>query len=522
MTLKPREVFEIHRLLDAGESKEAIGRELGISVPTIMRYLRAPEAALTKGTRQRPSLLDPFREKIDRMLEECPSASAVVIYQRLAAEGYAGKVTILKDHLRQKRGRPRRTYLRFESLPGDCFQVDWGHFGHLAYGRHVRPLYCFAMIECFSRMLYLQFTHSVKLDVFLDCHLQAFRFFGGCCREIVVDNMKTAVVERDGRLVRFNEKYLDFLRRVHAVPYACTPGAPHEKGKVENIVGFIRHNFFPLRRFKDLHDVNEQAARWRDEVANVRVHETTGERPADRFKRVSLRTIAGLEGYDSREVFLTTGPQDLVHFDANRYSIPFWAAGKDLVVKASADTVTIYSGKDIVARHERCWSKYQSVVKPQHRDGMTSQTQKAYVSGLQEVLVGMGPVAAQYLQSLHLSTLPIRRTLQHLVDLKDRFGNQALLRAMRIALEKNLAGTDYIEQILLQLSSPHREIPRLELKDHPELSNLRLSQIDLAVYDSVLLTKGSHHDDEEPRHREGGDQGDAGAALPRPDGRKAR
>jgi transposase len=498
MTLQPRDVFEIHRLRDGGASKEAIGKELGVSVPTVRRYLAAPERALVKGTRRRPSLLDPFKEKIDAMLETCRSVSAVVVRQRLAADGYTGGLTILKDYLRGVRGRPVRTFTRFESLPGECFQVDWGHFGTILYGQHARPLYCFAMIDCYSRMLYLRFTHSMKIDVFLDCHVQALVFYGGCCREVVIDNMKTAVIERQGRLVRFNDKYLDLLRRVGMVPYACAPGAPHHKGKIENTVGFIRHNFFPLRRFTDLADVNEQAAQWRDQVANTRIHATTGERPVERFARVPLRPITGLEGYDSREVFLTTGPQDLrVHFDANHYSIPFWAAGKKLVVKSSADTVTIYAGNDVVARHARAWGRHQTVTNPLHRGGMTSRAQKAYVTGLQEVLAAMGPAAAQYLERLQRSSLPIKRTLQHLADLKDRFGNQALLDAMRAAIDKDLVGAEYVEQLLLQLSCPPQQIPRLEIANHPELSRLRLSEVDLALYDTVLLSRrGDDHDDE--------------------------
>jgi transposase len=491
MTLTRRQVFEIHRLLEAGASKEAIGRRLGISVPTVTKYIEDPEGGPGQGTRDRASILDPFKGKIDLMLEECEDASAVVIHQRLVEEGYGGRLTVLRDYLRNKRPKKTRTYWHFESLPGGCFQVDWGSFGTLGYGQHRRPLFCFAMIECFSRMLYLCFTHSEKLEVFIDCHLQAFRFFGGSCKEVVVDNTKTAVIERDGKLVRFNETYLDFLRRVHAVPYACTPRAAWEKGKIESSIGFIRKNFFPLRTFKDIFDLNDQAARWRDGVANVRVHETTGEKPVERFKQVSLRPLDGLEGYDGREKLLTTGPQDLrIRFDANRYSIPFWAAGKPLVVKASADTVTIYAGKDIVARHERCWGKYQSVINPLHREGMTSETHKAYVSGIQQVLLGLGPGAMDYLKALEHASLPMKRTLQHLVDLKDRFGSQALLRAMRLSLERRVLGADYVEQILLQLSHPATDIPRLELKERPELSQLCLSEVDLAAYDNVLIRKG--------------------------------
>jgi len=91
--------------------------------------------------------------------------------------------------------------------------------------------------------------------------------------------MLTAVIEREGSLIRFNEAFLEFLRPFAIVPYACNVRSPHEKGKVEKgAIHYIRYNFWPLRSFNDLKDVQAQADHWRDHVANLRVHSTTEER----------------------------------------------------------------------------------------------------------------------------------------------------------------------------------------------------------------------------------------------------
>ena len=104
--------------------------------------------------------------------------------------------------------------------------------------------------------------------------------------EIVVDNMLTAVTERYGRIIRFNDAFLDFLRPFKIVPVACNIRSPQEKGKIERSIQYIRQNFWPARTFTDLMDVQNQVNQWRHTVANVRIHQTTGEKPIDRFARV--------------------------------------------------------------------------------------------------------------------------------------------------------------------------------------------------------------------------------------------
>ena len=122
-----------------------------------------------------------------------------------------------------------------------------------------RKLYALAVIESYSRMLYVQFTHSQNQDSLHQCLLNAFIFFAGTPEQIVVDNMLTAVIERQGSLIRFNDAFLDFLRPFKIVPVACNVKAPHEKGKIEAVIKFLRQNFWPLRSFADLCDVQGQA-----------------------------------------------------------------------------------------------------------------------------------------------------------------------------------------------------------------------------------------------------------------------
>jgi len=102
--------------------------------------------------------------------------------------------------------------------------------------------------------------------------------------------MLTAVTERVGSMIRFNESFLGFLRPFGIRPLACDIRAPHEKGKIENSIKYLWYNFWPLRTFTDLDDVNHQVVAWL-EKANQRVHQTTQEKPVDRFVKQPLRAL---------------------------------------------------------------------------------------------------------------------------------------------------------------------------------------------------------------------------------------
>jgi transposase len=173
-----RSVFEIHRLKDAGGSERQIARRLRIGRKTVSKYLDHPERTVSE-RKPTASKLDTYRERIDSFLEEFPDVKAPVVLQRLKKEGFAGEITIVRSYLQGKRerNRNREAFIRFESAPGKQIQIDWGHFGALTYGKAVRKLYALAVIESYSRMLYVEFTHSQKQEALHQGLINAFRFF---------------------------------------------------------------------------------------------------------------------------------------------------------------------------------------------------------------------------------------------------------------------------------------------------------------------------------------------------------
>ena len=481
-------IFEIHRLSDLSWSERKIARHLCIGRRTVKKYLHNPQ--LSAKRRKRASKLDAYRELIDQLLEQEPEVKAPDVLQRLQQQGFDGKITIVRDFLLKLRGQKiyRTPYIRFESPPAKQMQIDWGHFGHLQYGQTKRKLYALAVIESYSRMLYVQFTHSQKQDTLHQALFNAFRFFGGTPQEIVVDNMLTAVIERQGSLIRFNGAFLEFLRPFKIVPVACNRAAPHEKGKIEAAIKYLRQNFWPLRTFTDLADVQLQVSHWLTTVANVRIHQTTGEKPKERFDAVHLRSLPELVP-DCRQTCPAKVHKDFaVRFDGNCYSCPPWTIGKNVTIKADAFTVSIYLNQKKIAVHQRSWQRKKRIESPAHLQQVKKLQKKLWHDKQVAAFLSLGQTAVDYFKALVEAGQPIKKNVLKLLHLKDEYGSASLLYAIQKATAFNAYGADYIENILYQEMTPKYQHPPVKLKDDT-LNHIRLTQPSLADYDAYVVKR---------------------------------
>ena len=488
--LDKRTIFEIHRLRNDGWSQRRIARQLRVNRKTVIRYLQNPEMNTPKRS-PRLSKLDPYQDLIDQFLEQDPQVHATVVLQRLQDAGFDGKISILRDYLHEKRGQSKnpRAFVRFESAPGHQCQIDWGHFGSIQYGNTKRRLYCMAVIESHSRLLYLEFTHSQRQETLHRCLLNAFRFLGGTPREIVSDNMLTAVIERDGFLIRFNDSFLEFLRPFAIVPYACNVRSPHEKGKVEKgAIHYIRYNFFPLRSFDNLKELQQQADQWRDHVANIRIHSTTGERPIDRFKPEAMRSLPPFlpdcRDTDSVKVY----PDFCVRFDANNYTVPPWAIGRQVIVKADTQTLAVYLKNKVIATHLRSYKRKERIELPAHLEAARKQQRRFWQSQYVRAFISLGEEAKTYLERLANTQQPIKKNLKKLLALKEEYGSYALTEAIKKATLHNAYGAHYIENILYQEMTPKTNHPPVRLKDE-NLNNICLEKPALAEYDAFVVKR---------------------------------
>jgi len=483
-----RTLFEIHRLKDMQFSIRQIAKTLNLDRGTVKRYIKHPDIS-SKPRQGRPSKLDPFRESIKEMLEQYPKVKAPVVLREIMDKGFDGEITIVREYLRLlKDTGGKQAFIRFESQPGQQIQIDWGHFGSLVYGDSSRKLYALAVIESHSRMLYVGFTHSQKQEALHQCLVEAFRYFGGTPKEIVVDNMLTAVTERVGSMVRFNESFLDFLRHFSITPVACNIRAPHEKGKVENSIKYLRNNFWPLRTFSDLEDVNHQVMAWLNTIANQRLHQTTGQKPVQRFVKDALRPLPNpLPDFRETETLLVY--KDFgIRFDTNVYTVPPRLVGKSVTLKADSRTISVYYKEKQVATHVRTWKKKQRIDLPSHSEQVKKLKKRVFMDKQIMIFMSLGQEAVDYLEKLAYASQPLKKTILRLLVLNDDYGTASLIYALKKALKHKLYGFAYVQNILYQEMTPSIRHQPVALKNEA-LNQIRLPRPNLAEYDAIALKR---------------------------------
>lgn len=291
--LTAEERMELEVLKKHGAGIRELARVTGRSRNTVRRYLREGEAAaVRKAGPKRLEKLDPFKDYIvERVKAAAPDRIlAAVLFREIKARGYGGGETRVKQFVRGLVPAPApEPVVRFETEPGHQMQADWATMGHGG-----DKLKVFIATLGWSRVAYVEFCDDERVETLIRCHENAFLAFGGVPREVLYDNVRTVVIERNtyGRGVhRFHAGFLDYARHAGVLPRLCQPYRPKTKGKVERFIGYLKRSFWvpfvaSMRQAglkPDKHAANAAVGRWLREVANARVHATTCEVPAERL-----------------------------------------------------------------------------------------------------------------------------------------------------------------------------------------------------------------------------------------------
>lgn len=476
---------EIRRLHFAvGLFKREIARKLGLSVKTVRRALKR-ETPPDKVTRNRGSKLDPFRDRIESLIADYPRLSGVRVFDEIKGLGYGGSITILRRYLEGLRPQGRKAFVRVETEPGEQAQVDWGLFGD--YFGCGRTLSCFAFVLSYSRVLYLEWALSEKIEDFMRAHRNAFHFFGGVPQKILYDNLRSVVCYRKGSLIQFNPRFLGFAGTYLFEPVACNVRCGNEKGKVERSIGYIRDNFFYGRTFKDLGDLKAQSDRWRNDVANQRLHSVTRQKPADRFllEKDKLRSLPNTP-YDCDVVVTTTvSKQCRLAFDTNTYTVPSLYTGIAVTLKANEHEVRVYKQDRLIATHPRCWKKHQDIEDPKHLEAIFEEKQKACQAKQKDVFLSLGECAEKYFEGLAQTQKSLQHELKKINALITAYGKTEILQAIDTALSFQAFGSEYLKNIILQNMTRRGAVQTLgtvESKTRPDLMDMSVEERDLSQY----------------------------------------
>jgi len=222
--------MSIHVLKAQGHSLREIAQRLGISRNTVTRYLASPDVPRYKPRQARPTKLEPFHPYVvERMQAAAPETiAAPALLRELKALGYRGQLRSVQAFMQAHRPRPEPDpVVRFETVPGRQMQCDFVVFRR---GRH--PLYAFTATLGYSRWRWVRFASNEQATTLVACHHALFESLGGVPREILYDNAKTIVIDRDAYGPghhRWHTGLLDLAKHYGFMPRLCQPYRAHQR-----------------------------------------------------------------------------------------------------------------------------------------------------------------------------------------------------------------------------------------------------------------------------------------------------
>jgi transposase len=369
-----------HRLFHVERrSKADIARHVGLDRKTVRAILQAEAWHPYTRAETADTLLTEHTPYLQSRAPQVQYSARILFQELRQSRGYRGSYETVKRFVRPLRDveqAAERATVRFETPPGQQSQIDWGQ-ARIFYRSQPVTLHVFILTLGYSRRSFHEPCLGETLSQFLDAHERAFEYFGGHTRAHLYDRPRTVCQPcGDGRIV-WNATFKQFADYWGFEPHLCRAYRAQTKGKVESGVKYVKRNFLPGRTFIDEQDLREQLGQWQAEIADVRIHGTTHERPADRFTREQSALIATggqpgfrLEASQPRRV----ADDYLVSFETNRYSVPFTLIGQTVEVTRRNGRLHLTHRGRLVAEHEALPGKYQVHILPEHGPGAIART----------------------------------------------------------------------------------------------------------------------------------------------------
>ncbi len=472
--------------------------QLGIHNSVVDRVLS--QAGLPKIERaSRPSMIDPYLPFIIDTLNKFPRLTAARLYEMARQRGYPGGPSQFRQRVSQLRPcQQPEAYLRLKTLPGEQAQVDWGHFGHIQIGQAKRPLMAFVMVLSWSRQIFLRFYLNQQMENFLRGHVAAFETWQGLTKVILYDNLKSAVLERQGDAIRFHPTLLALSAHYRFEPRAVAVARGNEKGRVERAIRYIRDNFFASRHWQTLDELNTQADEWCQDVsANRRCPENNELSVKDAFLQEQAGLLALPDNpFDTRErLELRARKTPYIRFDLNDYSIPHHQVQKMLSVHADLESVRIIDGIELIAEHPRSFGKGEQIELEAHINALwLSKTEARLHRGQDRLSQASGHIPALLQQSLERGHV-LKTTVRLLNEYLDHYGRDELHCAVAEALDHQSPYPQAVAQILERRRENQQRPPPLAVAVPDKIKHLGIKTTRVADYDQLYrLPKGDDHE----------------------------
>jgi transposase len=467
-----------------------IASQLAVHHSTVRRVLA--QAGLPEGLQSpRPSIADPYVPFIIETLKKYPQLCSSRLYQMVKQRGYPGAPDYFRTVVaRYRPRRPAEAYLKLRTLPAEQAQVDWGHFGQVRIGQALRRLFAFVMVLSWSRYIFLRFYLSAAMPSFLRGHVDGFAFFGGVARNLLYDNLKSAVLERTADAIRFHPTLLALAKHYRFFPKPVAQARGNQKGRVERAIRYVRNSFFAARQWQDLDELNAQALGWCQGLAADRrcpEDRTRTVREAFTEEQGKLLPLPDDPFPTDERLQVHVGKTPYVRFDLNQYSVPHTHVRRTLLVVASLHRVRIVDGTEVIAQHARSWDRDQVVEDAAHVAALTQYKRQAREHRGLDRLHHAVPASRKLLVQLAERGGNLGGTTSGLLRLLELIGAEELGRAIAEAVEQGTPHLGAVRHIVDRRQHERGQPPpiHLPLPNDPRLHAQVSRQHALDGYDNL-------------------------------------
>jgi transposase len=449
--------FEIQVLLRAGFTQAEVARRLGVSERSVRTIAQeAPVEQLdNEGERQRrrigrPSKTEPFRDAIAAILADEPELLSLEILRRMRGRGYEGKKTALYGLIASLRPEPPQPMVRFEGVPGEFSQHDFGKVEVRFRNSERHRIHFFASRLKYSRHVQVTIVDDQRVESLVRSLVGHFEQWGGVPLLAVFDRPKTVALSwaKDGTVTEWNPTFGAVMLELGVGAEVCWPARGNQKGSVENLVGWVKGSFFKVRRFWDDQDLREQLAAWHVEVNTELPCRATGVPPATRLSEEQgrLRPLKVAPRDLALRIPIHVGPTATVLHDTHVYSMSPEAIGINGTLFLYPDRVRIVAGRH-AADHPRLWKPGERSILPGHRALMVAAVSGKRAKRYQkrQHLLELGQSALDYItEVVHRRPRAWIGEIDRLHELLQQHGPDALRRGFARALEHRTFGAEYV------------------------------------------------------------------------------
>jgi len=447
----------IQVLRAAGHGQGEIATLTDVSVRSVRRVEAEPDVSHVDdaGERRRrrlgrPSTAEAFRPCVVDLLAHDPDLLSVEIFRRTKLAGYPGGKSALYDLIRAIRPKTSRPVVRFEGLPGEFSQHDFGQVDVRFLDGTKKRIHFFASRLKYSRWAEVTIVPDEQTETLVRTLVDHFVAIGGIPLLAVFDRPKTVALKwgKDGQVTEWNPIFAGVALDLSVGIEICWPSRPEQKGSIENLVGWVKGSFFKQRRFLDEADLRTQLAEWRTAVNTERPCRATGVIPAMRLdeERPRLRAVKIAPDDLALRVPVVVGPTAAVLHETHPYSMPPDAIGIPGTLFLYRDRVRVVAGR-FEAVHQRLFAPHAKSTLPEHRAqhvaAVSGKRAKRYLQ--REHLLALGPAALDYLTELtHRRPGIWLRDVDRLHALLATYGDDALRAAFARGLVAQTIGAEYI------------------------------------------------------------------------------